>query len=321
MPKLKKEDPVPTSRPMNGTARIPRVVASNTVGAIDADAAAVWGSVDTLRVLLYGRSGSGKTTFWGSFPGPILALLCSGGNKPSELKSINTPEHRRKIKPVVIDSSERLQAELTNAHNFATVVLDHASGFADLVIKELLGLDKVPVGKSRKAAKGESWSLVSQQQYGQMAITCKEVFRDMLNLPGNVVFIAQERTFGGKDDGVDPELIRPTVGAALTPSLTGWLNPACDYVVQTFIRPRNVAAEGIKMDDGTVLDGGTKREGVEYCLRCEPHDVYQTKFRLPVTDKPLPTCIVLGNSVTGLSKPSGYERMMRVIRGEEVDDR
>lgn len=238
-----------------------------------------WGSTDNLRMLLYGASGSGKTTLWATFPSPILCLICSGGNRPGELKSINTPENRKRIKPVVIRSVEQLVGELDNADRYKTVVLDHATGFSDLVIKELLNLDEIPLTKAKKAGKGESWSLVSQQQYGQVAVTCKETFRRILNTSGNVVIVAQERVFGGKEDGMPADLITPTIGAALTPSVTGWLNPACDYVVQMFKRPRMTQIKTTAAGQEIVTE--MRGKGVDYCLRVAPHDCYMTKFRIP----------------------------------------
>lgn len=226
-----------------------------------------------LKMLIYGASGSGKTTFWATFPGPILAVVCSGGNKPGELRSL-TQEQRKKTKTVALRASSELSqivehVEKTGAFN--TVVLDHASGLSDLILKEILGLKELPAQLS--------WGLASQQQYGQLALQCKERFRELLNLRGNVVIIAQERVFNSKDDGADSDIIKPTVGAALTPSVTGWLNPACDYVVQTFKRPKMVArTTSIGGKDHVTYDRG---KGVEYCLRVEPHDVFITKFRVP----------------------------------------
>lgn len=262
----------------------------------------VWGSIDTIRMLLYGESGSGKTCFWATFPGPILAIICSGGNKPGELRSINKPEFRKKITPRVVNTSDEFRQALEEAEGYATTVLDHSTGFADLLLREILGVPEIPLAKYKKAGKGESWSTVTQQQYGELALKCKEAFRDLLNLPGNIVLVAQQRTFGVSEDGKASEDIRPTVGAALTPSVTGWLNPACDYVVQMFKRP--------KTEEKTMV-GVTRKVktgGVEYCLRTEPHDVFMTKFRLPV-GHPLPPYIV---------NPS-YEKMMAVINGESPE--
>lgn len=251
-----------------------------------------------MRVLLYGASGTGKTTLWATFPGPILCMLCSGGDKPGELRSIDTPEYREKVTPVVVGSSDLSSMLVGAGMEFKTVVLDHASGFADLVLSEI-------IGKPVPAQKG--WGLASQQQYGQLSLVCKEAFRRLLGLPCNVVIVAQERTFGGKDDGGDPELMRPTVGAALTPSLTGWLNPACDYVLQTYKRPVMTRKETVAVRGQPPIVTYERGKGVEYCLRTEPHDLYMTKFRVP-KGHPLPECVV---------DPS-WEKIQAIIKGEEV---
>lgn len=252
-----------------------------------------WDMVDSIRMLLYGESGTGKTTLWATFPGPILALICSGGDKPGELRSIDTPEYRRKITPKVIRTSDEFDREVRSAANWGTVVLDHASGFADMKLSEI-------IGRPTPAQKG--WGLATQQQYGQLSLQCKEAFRMLLNMPCNVVIVAQQRTFGGKDDGIDPELIKPTVGAALTPSVTGWLNPACDYVVQTFKRPRMVRK--VSKVNGKEIAHVERDKGVEYCLRCEPHDVFMTKFRVP-KGRTLPDVIV----------DPDYSKVLAAIRG------
>lgn len=250
-----------------------------------------WDLADGIRMLVYGASGSGKTTLWATFPKPILAVICSGGRKPGELRSIDTPEYRETIDARVCASTEHVNDLIADAGEFATVVLDHASGLQDLTLKEILGIDELPAQKS--------WGLATQQQYGQSALMCKEIFRAILGLPCNVVIVAQEREFSSEAGG---DIIAPTVGAALTPSVTGWLNPACDYVVQTFKRPRMVE-QRTKVGGETVVTR-QRGKGVEYCLRTEPHDVYQTKFRVP-KGRPLPDVIV---------DPT-YDKIISLIRG------
>jgi len=259
------------------------------------DQASAWDLVDCVRMLLYGQSGTGKTTFAATFPGPIRWFICSGGDKPGELRSINTPEYRKKIHPTIIRNSDDLRASLeSDTGEYATTVLDHASGLADLHLREVLGIDSLPAQKQ--------WGIAQQQQWGEVALRCKECFRALLNLPGNVVIIAQERIFGGGDEQGVADSITPTVGAALIPSVTGWLNPACDYVVQTFKRP--------VMIEKAVSIGGKKTvqrqrgKGVEYCLRTGPHDVMMTKFRLP-KGSPLPEEIV----------DPDYSKVLAVIEG------
>lgn len=249
---------------------------------------------DGLKLLVYGQSGSGKTTFWSTFPAPILAIICSGGQKTGELRSLNTPEHRKRIKQVVLRETGEMK-ELIDYLNgdapFKTVVLDHCSGLQDYTLKEILGLDELPAQKS--------WGLASQQQYGQSTQQCKEILRGLLNLSINVVLVAQEREFEASEGS---EIAMPYVGAALTPSLTGWLAPACDYVVQTYKRPRMVESV-TKVGDKEVRTH-KRGKGIEYCLRTEPHDVYMTKFRLPKGHK-LPDSIV---------DPT-YQQIISIING------
>lgn len=230
-----------------------------------------WDMTAGLKVLTYGQSGVGKTTFWATFPGPILALICSGGNRPGELRSIDTPENRKKIRAETVLDVAAVKAAILTAPEYATVVLDHVSGLQDLILKEILGLSEIPAQKS--------WGLATQQQYGQCAMQAKEQLRALLSIEGNVVIVGQERTFGGRDDGMDPDLIKPTVGPAVIPSLAGWLAPACDFVLQMHKRPKMVRKTA--KVGGKEIVTMERGKGIEYCARCEPHDIYLTKFRLP----------------------------------------
>lgn len=249
---------------------------------------------DGIKVNVYGRSGTGKTTLWSTFPDPILCLVCSGGRRPGELRSIDTPENRKRITPKVLSSSDLVRQEIAQADGFATVVLDHASGLQDMVLKEILGIDELPAQRS--------WGMAKQQDWGTCALQMKEILRALLSLSQNIVVVAQEREF---NTDTESELVMPYVASALTPSVVGWLNPACDYIVQTYIRPTMVQQEvSVAGKKQTVRKRG---KGVEYCLRVAPHDVFTTKFRLPRgTD--LPESIV---------DPT-YKKIISLIRGGKV---
>ncbi len=245
-----------------------------------------WPGDDGIKINIYGRSKTGKTTLWVTFPGPILARICPRGRRPGEMRSIDTPEYRKKINPVILRHVDDLPKILERAGEYRTVVQDHGTSLQDLTIMKILGLDSIPLSLARQAGKGESWSLVSQQQYGQVAIMMKGMFRSLLDLPQNIVIVAQEREFNTDNES---DLIMPFVASALTPSVVGWLNPAVDYICQTFIRGKTEDKK-VKIAGRTTIQ--RKRvSGVEYCLRVGPHDVFTTGFRVTKGTK-LPECIV-----------------------------
>lgn len=256
---------------------------------------------DPIQMVIYGRSGTGKTTLWSTFPAPILALVCSGGLNPGELRSVDTAENRKRIKTFNIKSAEQVQEfadALKEDCRYKTVVLDHVTSFADLILKDILGLDEIPVSKT--------FGLAHQQDYGQMTNQGKQIIRSLLSVPANIVVVAQERKDNA--DAQSDSIIQPFIGAELTPKFAAWLHASFDYVCQTFIRPKT---EKMK----TVLGKGPKAKVVykervvpdkyEYCLRTGESDTFASKFRMPL-GIPKPTQIV---------DPT-YDKVMKFIRGE-----
>lgn len=248
-----------------------------------------------IKLLLYGRSGTGKTTICGSFPAPIAWIVVSGGTKPGELRSLDTPANQSRIKQFRLRHPDELE-EISKAlpgSQFKSVVLDHATGLQDLILAKILGLDKLPAQLGFGVAK--------QQQWGECAMMVKEHLRRLLSLDQDVVIVAHERDFSTESDS---EIITPTVGAALTPSCTGWLNGAVDYIGRTFIRPK------YKIQEVTI--GKEKQQqrirvpGVEYALLTAPDPIFTTKFRVPKGYK-LPDA---------LTDPD-YDKILKIIRGQK----
>jgi hypothetical protein len=154
---------------------------------------------------------------------------------------------------------------------YETVIVDTGSMLQDLVLREILGLEKIPEQKS--------WGDATQKQWGECALKTKEILRSILDLSiqSNIVIITQEREF--KSDA-DSEIVVPSIAGALTPAVSWWLNAACDCVVSTFKRQKTKQVTtkiGGKLKTREVPTGG-----VEFCLRVGPSPVYSTKVRLPV---------------------------------------
>ena len=239
-----------------------------------------------LKVNVYGRSGTGKTTFACTFPKPLLIIGAEDGTRSVH----NVPG----VEFVQVTSStevSELAQHVQEKARWKTVVLDSASSLQDIILKEILGLEELPAQKS--------WGLATRDQWGQCAIQAKEHLRSLLNLSCNVVVLAQEREFNTETEG---DLLMPFVGSALTPSVTGWLNPACDYIVQTFLREQT-SEKTLKLG-GKVKKVQQKTGRVDYCLRCGPDPVYTTKFRLPK-----------GTALPKIIVDPDYSKMFELVQG------
>jgi AAA domain len=240
---------------------------------------------DGLKFTVYGKSGSGKTVFACTFPKPLLLIRAEKGTKSvKDVKGVSVypKEDKAKKQRGVMTNADQFDDIIRyiqdTEHEFATIVLDTASALQELVLKRILGLDELPAQSS--------WGMASREQYGQCTLQMKEYLRALLELPQHVVIIAQERNFN--DEG-SSDLLMPTVGAALSPSVTGWLGPASDYVGQMHLRRKTTTKK-------VTLAGKTKTittdvKGADYCLRVGPDPVYTTKFRKPKA-KELPEYIV-----------------------------
>ncbi len=139
-----------------------------------------------MRILIYGYTASGKTTLWSTFPDPILCMVCSGGRKPGELISINTVENRERISAVTLNSANDLSEVLDGTRGkYKTYVLDHISGYQDLALMEILGLEEIPQQKS--------WRTAQQEEWQELGSKVKRYLLDLLNTEGNIVIVGQAK--------------------------------------------------------------------------------------------------------------------------------
>lgn len=249
-----------------------------------------------IRLLLYGRSGTGKTTLASTFPAPILWVTCSSVENPGELRSVDTPENKSRIFQFVPDSVleiPELARRVKENKKLKTIVLDHVTGMQDMAMAEVLKIDRLPTQKS--------WGMATQSQWGKGAFMCTEAMSALFSLKWcNIVIVAQQREYSPESN--DHESLRTTVGPSAMRSVRDWLCPAIEYTCQTFIREEE-EVERVEVDDGT-QEIVTKTGSVEYCLRTGPHPVIYTRFRVPKGRK-LPDVLV----------DAEYESIMGLIRG------
>lgn len=204
-----------------------------------------------LSMLVYGRSGTGKTTFAGSFPTPALLIDVreKGTDSIANLDGVDVVqvEHWSDI--------EEIFWYLKKEKKYKSVIIDQVSSMQDMAMVHAMAEEGKDVMSQRL------WGVVS----GLMK-TWLLNYRDLVDEGINVLFIAHDRTNKGDGESED-DTIDPQVGARLMPSVAGMLNGAVKVIGQTFVRE-------LWLED--------KSRKVEYCLRIGPHAYYTTKIRNPI---------------------------------------
>lgn len=212
----------------------------------------------------YGRSGTGKTTLFSTFPGKklLIDVRDEGTDSVSDVKDLDVKE---------IEDFEDFE-------DTYWWLKDHPKAYQSICIDTVSMLQTIIVEETHRAKhkKGRAgdWGTMSQKDWGNVAAMLKEWlinYRDLSRLGINVVFLAQDRTFN-VDEEEDNALL-PEVGPALSPSVAKTLNAAVSLVGNTFVRSRTITKE--------VRGKKIKKQVPEYCLRLGPNPVYTTKVRKP----------------------------------------
>lgn len=242
-----------------------------------------------LKFLIYGRSGTGKTSLACTFAKPLLLIRAEEGTRSvhnvAGVKTTPRLTHPDELGEVL----EMLRAK----HEFQTVVLDTAGSYQDVILREVIGRD-IPV----QMVFGE----VTRDQWGQCALQMKErmkAFYDLADLGYDLVLLAHERE---DDTEQTSDLLLPTVGAGVMPSVKAFINKEADYICQTCIREQAVEKR-VKLKSGKTIKKTV--DEIQFLLRTAPHAVYDTKFRLP-RGTPVPKFIIDPN----------YDKIINLIAGK-----
>lgn len=251
---------------------MPKIEKQSNVPVKKKKVASVWDAVTPvtehksggLHMSLYGRSKTGKTRLVSTFEKPVLIIGAEDGTK-----SISTVKG---VDFVRIRHSEQVGELLegVNDRGYATVAIDTVSRLADQILMELLGLDQIPEQKS--------WGLATREQYMQQGTQLRVLMRLALDLEQHVVMVAHERNFN--EDTAHSDLLLPSIGSALPPQVTNWLNGAVDYICNTFIREQTIT-KLIKGPGGKQLKQTKPTGKAEFCLRVGPSPTFMTGFRVP----------------------------------------
>ena len=216
-----------------------------------------------LNMLVYGRSGTGKTTLIGSMPKPLLIL---------DIREKGTTSIRNT--PGVYVLTINSWKEFEEAY---WMLVENKRGFKSLAVDTITQLQEYALESVRGSAEG----LVSRKTWGEASSLMKTWIMLYRDLPMNVCFTAQDRKTKGQEDDEDYEdnSIMPEVGPYVMPSVAKIVNAAVDVIGMTYIREVTKTIKPKKAGDKP-----KEKKVNEYCLRVGPHPIFLTKFRSPIAE-------------------------------------
>lgn len=216
---------------------------------------------------IYGRSGSGKTTFAATAPGPILYIDIrdEGTASISDVKNLDVLEVEE-----FSDIEDAYWWLRKNPKKYKTVILDTVTQLQSMIVQEV-------AGENKKGKKAGDWGSMTKKDWGDVAAVMKEWlgnYRDLTAIGINVIFIAQDRTFNLSDEEeANDSLLAPEIGPALSPAVAKSLNASVSVLANTFVRE----IEKTKEVNGKKV----KRSVIQYCLGVGPSAIYTRKLRKP----------------------------------------
>jgi hypothetical protein len=172
-----------------------------------------------LKVLLYGASGTGKTTGALSAPGPVLLLNAEGPDGPNYARE----ELGRSIHEVTVTGYAELEAAYFHLRDRLgdepTVVVDSLGEVYRVLLEDLSGKAIRP----------------TLPQYGEATVRLERFCRSLRDLPHHVVWIAGERALKDEETGgferlpitgtTNPDLGSKVMAMATVTAYCGYLPP------------------------------------------------------------------------------------------------
>lgn len=215
------------------------------------------------KVLVYGESGVGKTTFASSAPGPILWLESEGGT--GSIAEADLP----KIDIARVTSLETYREALgllqADPNAYKTVVLDSFTETQALILKEIMHM-----AVKSDPNRDEFSPLFSE--WGRLTGVMREIARGFRDLPMHTVITALQRE--DTDELTGRVKVRPRLSPTLADELPGFMD-AVGYLY----------AKGDIVDAKALKDGAEQPE-VERIMLLRPTIKHVAKLRAPKGSNP-----------------------------------
>lgn len=321
---------MPPVRPQTPNGRTgPGVVTPRAGGSLLAQALDVGEMRDTyIKLTVYGQNRVGKTTLACTFPKPLMLLSFEPVKTGGAISVRNVPGVkilRFKYRQEEGDESGTLYGsgralevanELRHDSTFKTVVIDSATSYQDLILQELLGLDKLP--------EQLSFGGVSGDQYRARSEKIKEGLRPFLDLNKHVVVTAKEKDHnppkeervsasGKVQPDMRPRFLRGMqqesfVASDLGGAAVQWLHDACDLIGRLYLDKEVLVHRDTRKVAGKEVETETYEETgrIVHKLRTMYHPNFAAGFRA-ANPKAVPEFIL---------EPD-YEKIKAVVDGAQ----
>ncbi len=219
-----------------------------------------------VKLCVYGRNRSGKTTLACQFAKPLLLIssepdACGGAMSVGDMEGVYlqrishkllgqdstgrwmNADDKRCVTKDMLRGSDKLaaiiaelrQAELTKTNHFKTIILDTATSFQELILTEIMRWDEPP--SIQPNAK-----VVGKENYQYRAEKWRRALIPLLDLSRcNVIVLCQEKDhnastddFGGKNKFLGTMQQGSFMAPALGSTNAQWLQDNVGYIVQIY---------------------------------------------------------------------------------------
>lgn len=210
-----------------------------------------------MAALIYGRSGTGKTTAASTFPKPLLILDIRerGTDSIANVKGVDVVE---------IEKWEQIE-------DVYWFLKKGNSKYKSVCIDQLTQMQNLALNKCMRDEGKDEDEQISRRIFGAASGLMKQWlmnYRDLIDESINVVFLAHDRQTDGEEG--DGDQIEPSVGPRLMPSVASDLNGMVKMIGNTYISEKFSIQNKRRVRD------------VQYSMRLGPHAFYTTKARSPV---------------------------------------
>ncbi len=242
-------------------------------------------------MLIYGRSGTGKTTFAGTVYDYIkdeekneVLFLDVRDDGSDSIRNLGDNVKRLDCTswPILEETFWFLKE---GKHSFGAVVIDTVTQLQSLAIKE-----------SKVKIKGNEDAATSKMIWGHTSGLLNTLLLDYRDLDMHTIFIAQDRkSVSDEDDSDEYEDLMPEIGLAMIPSVAKQVNAMVKVIGNTYIKQK--VSKPDKKEK--------KKKETQFRMRIGPHPFYTTKIRAPK-----------GTKVPGSINNPTFEKVVKIMRGE-----